>query len=161
MTQLSPRVLPEMPVIGKSERFYAHKCREAERQHDHHLHESWKVGQYITLALDHHLTWDQKLRYFQHALRRHCVPPPFPDDAIWSFYRELAQLVRSYAGTEALRFASFEDDMYVARIDGGQSRQIIEDEAEVFFSKMVPPECPDWFAHEDYDQLRMIRDQWI
>ena len=77
------------------------------------------------------------------------------------FYRSLADLVRQYAGQEALRLASTEDDLYAARISMGQTREKIEDEAEEFFQKLVPGECPDWFNEEDYAQLRLIRDQWI
>jgi hypothetical protein len=77
------------------------------------------------------------------------------------FYRSLADLVRQYAGQEALRLTSTEDDLYAARISMGQTREKIEEEAEHFFGRLVPPECPDWFNEEDYAQLKLIRDQWI
>ena len=84
-----------------------------------------------------------------------------PDDDVWLFYRSLADLVRRYAGQEALRMASQEDDLYAARLSMGQTREKIEDEADDFFGKLVPPECPDWLNEEDYGQLKLIRDQWI
>lgn len=161
MTQTPPRALPAMPTIGHPESFYARRIHEADKHNNHHAHEAWKVGQYVTLAMDVNLTWEQKLRYFQHALKRHCVPPPYPDDDVWSFYCELAQLVRTHAGTEALRLASQEDDRYAVRVDMGEDRDAVSDEAELFFGKMIPDPCPAWFHKDDYAQLKMIRDQWI
>jgi hypothetical protein len=155
------RQLPPLPEIGHPEPYYARQCHLADREGDRHRREAFKVGQYVSLALDPHLGWPEKLKYFQHALKRHCVPPPLPDDDVWMFYRSLANLVRKYAGQEALKLASTEDDLYAARISMGQMREKIEDEAEDFFAKLIPPECPEWFNEEDYNQLRMIRDQWI
>src|SRR4051794_40646834 len=97
------QTLPPMPEIGHPESYYAKKVHEADRQGDVHKREAHKVGQYITLALDPHLEWEEKLKYFRHAIKRHCVPPPLPDDAVWMFYRALADLVRQYAGQEALK----------------------------------------------------------
>ena len=155
------RQLPPLPEIGLPEPVYARRCHDADRTGDRHAKESYKVGQYVSLALDPHLAWPEKLKYFQHALKRHCVPPPLPDDDVWMFYRSLANLVRKYAGQEALKLASTEDDLYAARISMGQIREKIEDEAEEFFARLIPQECPEWFNEEDYSQLRMIRDQWI
>jgi hypothetical protein len=42
------------------------------------------------------------------------------------------------AAQEALRLASTEDDLYAARINMGQTREKIEDEAEHFFARLVP-----------------------
>lgn len=154
--------LPPLPEIGHPEAWYARRVQEADKAGDAHAHEAYKVGQYVTLGLDPHLEWEEKLKYFRHALKRHCTPPPFPDDAIWLFYRQLADLVRQYAGQEALKLASTEDDMYAARLAMGQTREQIEDEAEVFFKRLIPTdECPDWFTQSDYDQLKLIRNQWI
>ena len=150
-----------MPEIGLPESVYANKVHQADKIGDKHAHEAYKVGQYITLAVDPRLTWEGKLKYFRHALKRHCVPPPLPDDDVWMFYRSLADLVRQYAGQEALRLASTEDDLYAARINMGQTRETIENEAEEFFGSLVPSECPDYFNEEDYGQLKLIRDQWI
>jgi hypothetical protein len=102
--------LPSMPDIGYSEARYAHRARRAEREGNHHDHEANKCAQYITLALGRDLTWPQKLKYFRHALARHCVPPAYPDEATWMFYRSLADLVRQYAGREALYKARVERD---------------------------------------------------
>src|SRR5574340_698393 len=96
MTQT--RNLPPLPVIGRPESYYAKLAHEAERTADVHAREAAKVGQYLTLALDPALAWEEKIKYFVHALRRHCQPPPFPDDEVWTFYRQLADLVRQHAG---------------------------------------------------------------
>jgi hypothetical protein len=161
MTQ--SRQFPPMPEIGKPESYYAHNVHQADRLGDVHAHEAHKVGQYVTLAMDPHLTWEEKLKYLKHALKRHCVPPPYPDDDVWMFYQQLADLVRQYAGQEALRLASVEDDLYAARVSMGQSREKIEDEAEEFFGKLLGAgdSCPEWFNEPDWAQLKLIRDQWI
>jgi hypothetical protein len=80
---------------------------------------------------------------------------------VWAFYSGLANLVRQHAGQEALRLASTEDDLYAARLAMGQTREHIEDEAEEFFGRLVPGECPEWLNEDDYNQLKLIRDQWI
>jgi hypothetical protein len=154
--------IPPLPEIGHPEAWYAKRVHEADRDGDAHAHEAYKVGQYITLGLDSHLEWEDKLKYFRHALKRHCTPPPLPDDSVWLFYRQLADLIRQYAGQEALKIASTEDDLYATRIGIGQTREQIENEAEVFFRRLIPfDECPEWFNQTDYDQLKLIRNQWI
>ncbi len=157
----STHSFPPLPEIGRPESWYAKRAHEADKRNNLEAHAAYKVGQYITLGLDPHLSWEEKLRYFRHALKRHCQPPPLPDDETWAFYSSLAALVREYAGREALRIASTEDDMYAAREAMGQSLEEIENDAEIFFARLIPPECPEWFDEEDYYQLKLIRDQWI
>lgn len=156
--------LPPLPEIGHPESWYAKRIHDAEQNNDMQLRESLKVAQYISLALDPALDWDAKLKYFRHALRRHCQPPPFNEDpAVHEFYQSLRTLVKDYCGAEALRLASAEDDNYAARLSMDQSREQIEDDAEAFFSRIIGPgtECPEWFKEEDWRQLKLIRDQWI
>ena len=154
--------LPRLPLIGRREQYYANLARRAQEQHDPHLRAAAKVGQYITVANDPALEWEQKLTHYQHALKRHCAPPPWPDDEIWLFYRSLADLVRQHAGQVALRLASSEDDLYAARLAMGQLREKIEDDAEIFFARLIPSDgCPDWFNEADYETLKLIRNQWI
>ena len=156
------RVFPPMPEIGRPEAWYAKMVHRADKAGDTFAHEAYKVGQYVTLAMDPHLTWEQKLKYLTHALKRHCQPPPFPDDEVWLFYRQLADVVRQHAGQEALRMASMEDDMYAARLSMGQTREMLAEDAEMFFQNLVPGEqTPAWFNEEDYQQLKLIRDQWV
>lgn len=156
------RVFPTMPEIGHPETYYAKMVHRADKTGDSFAHEAYKVGQYVTLAMAPNLTWEQKLKYLSHAIKRHCMPPPFPDDPVWMFYRQLADLVRQYAGQEALRIASTEDDLYAARLAMGQTREKIAEDAEMFFQRLIPfDHTPEWFNEEDYRQLRMIRDQWV
>jgi len=157
------RPLPPMPRIGQPEVFYAKLARKAESEADPYAREAAKVGQYVTLALDRSLRWDEKLKYFRHALKRHCVPPPYPDDDVWMFYQQLADLVRGYAGQEALRIASLEDDLFVARLNSGQDRRKIADDARLLFASLLGDgvHCPPWFNEADWSQLRMIRDHWL
>lgn len=157
------RSLPALPGINHPESYYAKLAHDTEQSGDVHAHEAAKVAQYITLGLDPSLPWEEKVKYFRHAIRRHCVAPPYSDEDVTQWYERLAQLVRQHAGQEALRVASEQDDMFAARLSMGQDRDAIEDEAEELFSKLLGAgeECPDWFTDEDWLQLRMIRDQWI
>jgi hypothetical protein len=163
MSNTAPEVFPRMPEIGHPESYYARLARQAERDADPHQREAAKVGQYLTLALDANLSWQQKLRYYRHALNRHCVPPHLANDLCWTFYREMADLIREHAGREALRLASAEDDLYAARLNMGQDREKIAIEAEGFFANLMGGfgECPEWFSHEDFEQLKLLRDQWV
>ncbi len=158
-----PKRFPPIPKIGLSDRDYSHLAKDAERRNDVHAREAAKVGMYITSAVRPDLPWEEKLRYFQHALHRHCNPPPYPDEETWLFYKELCALVKRYAGQEALRLASREDDFYAARLSMGQSRDKIEDEAEVFFSRLIGNgiDCPEFLTEDDFHMVKMIRDQWI
>jgi hypothetical protein len=158
-----PHIFPPMPPIGQSESHYAKLAKHADSEGNIFAHEAAKVGQYITLALDPHLEWPAKLRYFQHALKRHCVPPPIPDEPVWVFYRDLADLVRQYAGFEALRLASNEDDLFATRLSLGAIREVVESDAELFFAQLIGSgeRRPDWVCEEDWAQLKIIRDQWI
>ncbi len=161
MIVTQPHVFPPMPEIGHPEAWYAKRIHQADKAGDKFGHEALKVGQYLTLALDPHLSWQEKARYFEHAIRRHCQPPPLPDEEVKDFFGSLAALVRQKAGEEALRLASTEDDMYAARRAMGQSEEAIEDDAEIFFANLLGESCPDYLDHEDYEQIKLIRDQWI
>src|SRR5688572_14174070 len=138
MPMIQPQYkLPDLPEIGYPETYYARQVHRSEKQGDSHSREAFKVGQYITLAMDPHLDWQQKLRYFTHALHRHCNPPPLPGEQIWLFYRQLAHLVRDYSGREALRLASEMDDGYAARLQIGVPREEIQADATVFFADLM------------------------
>lgn len=159
----STRTYPALPEIGHSESHYARLAQKAESKGDSHAHEAAKVGQYLTLALNPNLPWEGKLKYFRHALRRHCTPPAYCGDDCWVFYKGLANLIREQAGQEAMKLASAEDDCYAARLSMGQTRGHIEDDAETFFTRLLgdTDHCPDYFNHDDWDQLKLLRDQWI
>lgn len=154
--------LPRLPEMGRSEPYYASLARRAREQNDPHLRAAAKVGQYIAIANDPALTWPQKLEHYRHALQRHCAPPPWPDEQTWLFYSGLANLIRQHAGRVALRLASSEDDLFAARLAMGQVREKIEDDAETFFAMLIPSAgCPEWFNEDDYETLKLIRNQWI
>ena len=156
------RTFPPLPEIGYPESYYAERVKQADKAGDVHTHEAFKVGQYITLGLNPKLAWAEKVKYFRHAINRHCNPPPYPDDEVWMFYRQLADMVRKFSGQEALRWISTEDDSYARRIDRGQTREQIKPEAEAFFKTFITSEqCPDWFNQEDFGMMKMIRDQWV
>jgi hypothetical protein len=158
-----PHVFPPMPAIGKPESYYADLIHKADLDGNTYAHEAAKVGQYITLALNPTLDWPAKLRFFQHSLNRHCALPPSPDKEVSAFYHKLCELICNYAGQEALRMASAEDDIYATRLGLGANREEIESEAEEFFSHLIGAgeKRPAWFNEYDWMQLRLIRDQWI
>ena len=161
MQQVRP--LPQMPPIGRPESYYGRQVQIADKQGDLHLHEAAKVGQYLTLAMDVRLPWAKRLKYFDHALRRHCNPPPLPDDAVWMFYQQLINLVRFHAGEQALRLASAQDDEYARRLTAGESKNKLVGEARQFFYELMTlsDQKPRHFTDDDWMQLKLIRDQWI
>jgi hypothetical protein len=164
MASSSSISVPHLPEIGHPESYYAHLVHKADRENAPHCREAAKVGQYITLGIDPYLSWDQKLRYFRHALRRHCSPPKIVSDPVWMFYQNMAKLVRQYCGQEALRLASQEDDRFAAAIAlGGATREEISQDAENFFATLTGfgDTCPEHFNEEDWVQLKMIRNQWV
>lgn len=157
------RKLPPLPAINHPESYYAKLAHETQEAGDIHAHEAAKVAQYITLGLDPAAPWEEKVKYFRHAIRRHCVAPPYCEEDVNRFYESLATLVRQHAGQEALRLASEQDDMFAARLAMGQDREAIEDEAEELFSVLMGAgeDRPEWLDESDWAQLRMLRDQWI
>jgi hypothetical protein len=154
---------PPPPDIGLPESHYAKLAQRADRIGDLFGREAAKVGQYITLALDPKLDWPSKRRYFEHALHRHCVPPPLPNEEVWLFYQQLADLVRKHAGQEVLKLACAEDDKYDLLAKSGMQRTTIADKAEGFFDMLIGREYhrPDWLTEEDWAQLMLIRSQWM
>ncbi|HUB24302.1 MAG TPA: hypothetical protein VL992_02655 [Tepidisphaeraceae bacterium] len=154
---------PDLPSIGLPESHYAQMAQKADRCGDVFGREAAKVGQYITLALAPGLDWPSKKRYFEHALHRHCSCPPLPDEDVWLFYKRLADLVRQYAGHEALRLACSEDDQYAFLERRGIPRKQIVDKANAFFGAIMGTDGfhrPDMFTEEDWAQLKLIRAQW-
>lgn len=154
---------PAMPEIGHPESYYARLAKSAEHRGNSHAREAAKVGQYVTLALDVTLSWDQRLRYFRHAISRHCHPPDFSDDSCWKFYHDLSDIVREHCGREALKLALAEDESWARRLAMGQLKEKITPDVEYFFQRLIGRDlvCPLWFSSEDWDQLIMIRKQWV
>lgn len=152
-----------MPEIGHPESYYAQQAKRADQFGNPYAREANKVGQYVTLAIDPRLSWEKKLKYFHHALRAHCVPPPLARDEVWMFYAQLADLVRKHAGSEALRLASQQDDLWADRLSLKVPREQIKAEAVVFFRRLMGDDdrCPDYLNREDFGQLRILRNQWL
>ncbi len=155
--------LPAVPPVGRPESFYARQVHAADRAGDVHAHEAYKVAQYVTLGLDPALSWPKKLRYFDHALRRHCQPPPLPAEPVWVFYRDLADLVRTHCGEQALFLASAMDDSYAERCCRGEPHEAVAEDADRFFAQLMPAggDRPVHFNDADWTQLKLIRDQWV
>ncbi|HEY2586180.1 MAG TPA: hypothetical protein VGI81_10495 [Tepidisphaeraceae bacterium] len=154
--------VPPLPEIGHPETYYAKQVARADRLGLRHAHEAYKVGQYITLALGPRLTWEQKARYFRHALHGHCVGPDMAPNHVMKFYGDLAEMVRKYAGQEAIRLASREDDAWAAQLQRGVPREQVKAEAARFFNIMLGDERQnDMFLKEDWEQLHVLRKAWL
>jgi hypothetical protein len=155
--------LPPLPEIGHPETYYAKQVARADRHGMRHAHEAYKVGQYITLALGPRLTWEQKARYFRHAIRHHCNGPDLAPQPIMKFYSDLADLVRKYAGQEAIRMASREDDAWAAQLQRGVPRAQVKAEAARYFKALFGDDGrqPEYFTRDDWDQLWVLRKAWL
>ncbi len=158
------RFFPPMPEIGHSEAYYKELVALAEKSHSAHAREAAKVGQYVALGLDDRHLPAEKVKYFTHALRKHCKAPGISDDMVEGFYERLSNFVRTHAGREALRLASMEDDRFALRVKDGEHIEKVKVEAKQFFEKVMGP-SPDErlpiYTDEDWQQLRLIRLQWI
>lgn len=161
---VSTHLICPMPEIGLDRHYYDRVAKEAEERGDFYTHEAAKVGMYISMALDRKMPWREKLRYFQHAIKRHTTPKSeVPSDGEQAFFGELALLIKTHCGAEALRLAMREDDLYATRLGLGQTPEEIEDDAEPFFEGLIGHDehCPPHFLEDDWHTLRMIREQWI
>jgi hypothetical protein len=154
--------LPGMPPIGQSESWYTKRIHFADAEKDVHRHESLKVAQYLTLALDGGLSWPQKQRYIEHALHRHCTPPPSAAPSVLTFYEALRELVKRYAGEEAVRVASRADDQFAQRVAGGEPREEVAPAAKSFLQHIVGDthRTPDWLHFEDWHELIVLLNAW-
>lgn len=156
--------LPPMPRIGLPEETYLQVAHKAERNGDDLLFEAAKVGQYVSLAMrKRDAPWAAKLKYFRHALKRHCQPPEHADAMTKDWFKKLASFVKAHIGAEALRLAGEADDRFEARQSMGQSSDDIADDAERFFESICPmcDECPPIYNQEDWLQLKIFRDRWV
>lgn len=155
--------LPPLPEIGHPETYYAKQVARADRHGMRHAHEAYKVGQYVTLALGSRLTWEQKARYFRHAIRNHCNGPDIAPREITKFYSDLIELVRKHAGQEAIRMASREDDAWAAQLQRGVPKAEVKAQAQGFFKIMMGDGIftPEYFNREDWEQLQVLRKNWL
>lgn len=156
--------VPKMPKIGLPEKVYLNAAREAEARGDDLTFEAAKVGQYVSLALrDLDARWEKKLKYFRHALKRHCQPPEHADAVTKAWFEKLAAHVKSYAGNEALRLAAEQDECFETRRELGQTADEIAEDAEPFFDMVCPhcDTCPPVYNESEWEQLKEYRDRWI
>lgn len=156
--------LPPMPKIGLDEEAYLKVAKRAETSGDDLLHEVAKVGQYVTLAVRRpDEKWKKKIKFFHHALKRHCRPPEHADDITRKWFKKLSMFVKHHAGMEALRIAREQHDCFNMRLEMGQTRDDIADDAEDFFESVCPycEQCPPLYNAEEWTQLKALRDQWI
>src|SRR5258706_4842498 len=151
-----------LPVIGHAEAFYVKHIEQAEAAGDKHARASYKVGQHTTAALDPKMPWEEKLKRFSHCLRRYCIAPPDADEVLAMFYQKLGDLVRRHAGQEALHIARKHHEDYHRRLKANESRETIENEAEVFFFDLLGHGGrPEWCSKEAWGQITGWRDHWV
>ena len=151
-----------LPVIGYPEEFYLKHVRDADLMGDTDAHMSWKVGQYVTLAMLPGKRWDERLKYFRHTLKHHCIPPAGSSAALQAFYQKLGDLVRRHASQEALRAIAHEHHEWTRRLHEGQSREMLREEAKLLFAATAGTDghCPDWLTPDAWKQIRAARTQW-
>ena len=160
---LTVHPIPALPRIGEAEHYYRDGIAVADRDGDRYLRTAYKVGQYVTLALDPKADWHTKAKYFSHVVRRHCQPPAYATGELKVFFERLMALAREHAGAEALRLCSEQDELFAVRLGMGQTRDELADDAEAFFDPIVPPgeKKPVIYSDEDWSQLRMLRNEWV
>ena len=157
--------IPSPPAVGREERYYADGVKKADEAGDRLLREAFKVGQYLTLAADPRADWSAKVKYYSHVVRRHCQPPAHAGGEVKAFFAKLLGQVRDQAGADALRICCEQDELFAVRLNMGQTRDDLADDAEEFFDPIVPPnpnsKPPAIYHEDDWRQLVMIRDQWV
>jgi hypothetical protein len=151
-----------MPVIGHPPAFYDRHIKQAEAAGDVHARASYKVGQYVTEAVDPKVPLEHKLKCFRHVLNHHCTEPEGADEPTKRFYAKLRDVVRRHACTESLHAAQRFSADATKRLASGTPREQIEDEADAFFASLLGHErTPEWCTKEIADQIARIRQQWV
>jgi hypothetical protein len=150
-----------LPVIGHPATWYEKHIKQADAAGDVHARASHKVGQYVTEAIDPKVPWEHKLKCFKHALKHHCCAPEGADEHLQSFYKKLGDLVRRHAGQEALHAAQRFHTGAMKRVGTGESKAVLEDEADDFFLNLLGHErTPEWCSREAADQIARLRQHW-
>ena len=151
-----------LPVIGHPETWYAKHIEQADAAGDPLAHCAYKVGQYVTLALDPKRSWEDKTKHFRHTLKHHCHPTGECDEETLAFFQKLADLVCRYASQEAMRLARQEHDGYTMRAEMGVPRDTLVEEAEVFFPTLMGHgNRPEFLSDQAFNVIRELRDKWI
>jgi hypothetical protein len=151
-----------MPKIGQSEAHYVALVQAADLAGDQFAHAAAKVGQYVTLALDPKLPWEEKARCFHHTYKHHCTPPPYASPQVREDYAKLADLVRHHAGQEALRFGRAENAELRRQRAAKVDRWHVKREAIAYFSRFssLLGQCPEWMQREAWMELIELRASW-
>lgn len=143
-----------LPVVGHPDAFYVKQILAAESAGDVHAREAAKVGRYLTFAVDPGMSWEEKLRHFLHALKRHSIAPPGATPEVALFYQRLAELVRRHASQEAMRFVAHETEPQRLR---GQidSPEALRDRAGELRHRLFGDagECPRWMTSEAWERI--------
>ncbi len=152
-----------LPVIGHADAFYKKHIEQAEAAGDKHAKAAHKVGQHVTSALAPAMPWPEKLKRFNHCLEKYCIVPPDADESLRTFYHKLADLVRRHAGQEAQHAARKHHEDYHRRLKAGETRDLIEEEAEVYFFDLLGHTggCPPWCSKEAWNQIVGWRNFWV
>lgn len=157
-----PRQFHPLPVIGYPESYYTKHIKDADAAGDQLAHCAFKVGQYVTCALDPKRSWEEKCKYFRHTLKHHCLPPSDCDDETMNYFQKLYDLVCRYGSQESRRLARQEHDSYCMRLEMGVPREQLVEEAEVFFPQLLGHGgCPEFLTKEAFAEISMLRDKWI
>ena len=153
--------MPPLPEMGETEKVYGKRAQHAEKSGDVYGASANKVAQYVTLGLDPALDWTGKVRYFEHALKKHAAPKPPIDDQVIAFYQQLQELVKQHAGAEALKYVYQEDAVLQERKEKKEPSFKLRSDAAQFFKQFLPHgDKPDWFNNADYRELIAIRNKW-
>ena len=163
LSRVDPHLFHPLPVIGHPEAWYAKHIAQAEQAGEQHARASYKVGLHVTQALVPGMPWEEKFRHFRHAIKHYCQPPEGAGEAIKVFYAKLAEVVRRYAGQEAVKVVRQQHEQYVRKLKSGVSRDEIANEAELFFPPFIghghgPPE---WLSPDAWNQIRNIEANWV
>lgn len=151
-----------LPVIGHPDSFYVKQIQQADQAGDVHARESYKVGRYVTLAMNPMMPWEEKLRHFLHALKRHCVAPAGSSEDVMHFYEKLAHLVRRHAAQEAVRMIAKETDAYRRRQFKGESPQTLKQECQEIRARAFGDvaNCPEWMLRDSWEQIHAMCRPW-
>jgi hypothetical protein len=151
-----------MPVIGHPEIFYVKHIKQAEETGAFHAREAYKVGRYVTLAIDPKLPWEEKIRYFKHVLKHHVTAPDGSDPETQQYYHKLLDLVKRYASQEAVKSIKHESDRLREMRQRGESLEKVRIEAGAALSRVIGDHaaCPHWMRPDAWEQVKMIQRQW-
>jgi hypothetical protein len=151
-----------LPVIGHAAAWYDRHVQQADAAGDVHARASHKVGQYVTEAIDPKAPWDHKIKCFKHALKHYSVAPEGADESLKGFYKKLGDVVRRYAGNEALHEAQRFNAAAQKRVGQGVERASVEDEADDFYTHLMGHErTPEWCTPDVAEQIARLRQQWV